>query len=150
MTRQYMEQCKLRNPSPIIFQTLVHACGLVRKIILAGAFHVIRRTSSISYQADISGCRYGPSTLTPIGSLVGWTVIPRLPCIRAATLVFNGEHDTSGDICTAPFFEYIPHVRWLTFRNASHMCHMDEGGLREYVLKVVGDFLIEDNSISPP
>ena len=144
-----MEQCKLRNPSLTIFQPPMHASGLIRKIILAGSFHRIPRTSSIRYEADNSGRRYGPSTLTPIGSLAGWTVIPRLPSIGAATLVFNGEHDTSGDICTAPFFEHIPHVRWLTFRNASHMCHMDEGGLREYVLKVVGDFLIEDNSISP-
>ena len=94
--------------------------------------------------------RYGPSTLTCIDCLVGWTIIPRLPSIKAVTLVFNGEHDSSGDICTAPFFEHIPHVRWLTFRNASHMCHMEEGGLREYVLEVVGDFLIEADSITPP
>ena len=82
-----------------------------------------------------------PSTLTCIGSLLGWTVIPRLAQITATTLVFNGEHDTSGDICTAPFFEHIPHVRWILFSNGSHMCHLEEGGLRERVLNVVGDFL---------
>lgn len=75
------------------------------------------------------------------GSLLGWTCVPRLPEITAPTLVYNGEYDTSHEVATAPFFEHIPRVRWITFSNAGHMCHLEADGLRERVLKVVGEFL---------
>ncbi|KAL9622644.1 MAG: hypothetical protein Q9160_002954 [Pyrenula sp. 1 TL-2023] len=89
----------------------------------------------------VYGTMYGPSTLTSTGSLLGWTCIPRLPNIAVPTLVYNGEYDTSHDVGTTPFFENIPRVRWITFPDAGHMCHLEGGGLRERVLKVVGDFL---------
>ena len=78
------------------------------------------------------------------GSLQGWTCIPRLPNITATTLVYNGEYDTSHDVATKPFFDYIPRVRWITFPNGGHMCHIEEGGLREKVLKAVGEFLTQE------
>lgn len=59
------------------------------------------------------------------------------------TLVYNGEHDTSHDIGQEPFFQFIPRVRWITFQGGSHMCHLDGGGLKERVLKVVGEFLVQ-------
>lgn len=72
-----------------------------------------------------------------------WTVIARLPKIDVPTLVYNGEYDTSHDIAQVPFFELIPRVRWLTFPNGGHMCHLEAGGLRERILKVVGEFLTQ-------
>jgi pimeloyl-ACP methyl ester carboxylesterase len=69
--------------------------------------------------------------------------MPRLPQITANTLIYNGEDDTSADISQEPFFELIPRVRWITFQDGSHMCHLDCGGLREWVLKVVGEFLTQ-------
>ncbi|KAH8892114.1 proline-specific peptidase [Thozetella sp. PMI_491] len=86
---------------------------------------------------------YGPSVFNCNGSLVGWSSISRLPQITAPTLVYNGEFDTSHDIGQEPFFELIPRVRWVTFPNGSHMCHLDGGGLRERVLKLVGEFLVQ-------
>ncbi|KAI5863697.1 proline-specific peptidase [Durotheca rogersii] len=86
---------------------------------------------------------YGPSPLTRDGSLTKWSVIPRLPEITAPTLVYNGEYDTSHDITQVPFFELIPRVRWITFPGGGHMCHLEGGGLRERVLKVVGEFLTQ-------
>ena len=80
------------------------------------------------------------------GSLQNWTCIPRLPNITATTLVFNGEFDTSHDIATEPFFEHIPRVRWITFSNGGHMCFLEEG-LRERVLKTVGEFLSQEKAI---
>jgi L-proline amide hydrolase len=56
--------------------------------------------------------------------------------------VYNGEYDTSHDIAQVPYFERIPSVRWITFANGGHMCHL-ERGLREKVLKTVGDFLTQ-------
>ncbi|KAI1077365.1 proline-specific peptidase [Whalleya microplaca] len=85
----------------------------------------------------------GPSPLTADGSLNAWTVIPHLPNITAPTLVYNGEHDTSHDIAQVPFFELIPRVRWITFPGGGHMCHLEGGGLRERILKVVGEFLTQ-------
>lgn len=74
---------------------------------------------------------------------MGWTSIPRLPQITAPTLVYNGEYDTSQDIGQEPFFELIPRVRWITFPNGGHMCHL-EPGLAGRVLKVVGGFLVQN------
>lgn len=61
----------------------------------------------------------------------------------APTLVYNAEYDTSHDVAQIPFFELIPRVRWITFHGGSHMCHLEGGGLREKILKVVGEFLIQ-------
>ncbi|ETS76084.1 hypothetical protein PFICI_11471 [Pestalotiopsis fici W106-1] len=96
---------------------------------------------TMSEDTTVYDTMYGPSLFDCIGTLVGWTGISRLPQITADTLVYNGEFDTSHDIAQEPFFELIPRVRWITFPNGSHFCHLDEGGLRERVLKVVGRFL---------
>jgi L-proline amide hydrolase len=77
-----------------------------------------------------------------IGSLKTWTVVPRLSKITATTLVYNGEYDTSHEVAQVPFFNLIPRVRWITFPNGGHTCHL-EGGLRERILKVVGEFLTQ-------
>jgi pimeloyl-ACP methyl ester carboxylesterase len=88
--------------------------------------------------------RNGPSLLVRNGSQLGWTSIPRLSQITAATLVYNGEFDTSMDIAQIPYFELIPRVRWVTFPGGGHMCHL-ESALREKVLKTVGDFLTQSD-----
>lgn len=87
--------------------------------------------------------RYGPSVLKLNGSLLGWTGISRLPQITVPTFAYNGEFDTSRDCSQEPYFELIPRVRWVTFQNGSHMCHLDGGGLKERVFKMVGDFLVQ-------
>ncbi|KAK3331275.1 proline-specific peptidase [Apodospora peruviana] len=89
----------------------------------------------------VYGTMYGPSVFNLNGSLLGWTSIPRLPQIAVPTLVYNGEYDTSHDIGQEPYFKLIPRVRWITFSNGGHMCHL-ENGLAERVLKVVGEFLV--------
>lgn len=81
-------------------------------------------------------------------SLEGWTSIPGLTNITAATLVYNGEDDTSHDIATAPFFEKIPRVRWVKLPEAGHFCHL-EPGLREKVVKLVGEFLVANITAGP-
>ncbi|MCJ1308608.1 hypothetical protein MMC25_002261 [Agyrium rufum] len=83
----------------------------------------------------------GPSPLNCAGSFRNWTCIPRLHQITAPTLVYNGEFDTSHDNTTKPFFEHISRVRWITFANAGHMCHLEGPEIREKVLSTVGEFL---------
>lgn len=88
--------------------------------------------------------RFGPSVHVPIGSMLGWTSIPGLPQITVPTLIYNGEYDTSHDIAQVPFFELIPRVRWVTFPNAGHMCHLEvDHGTNEKVLKAVGEFFTQ-------
>ena len=87
--------------------------------------------------------RAGTSPLNFTGSFRDWTCIPRLHQIAVPTLIYNGQFDTSHDVTTAPFFEHIPRVRWITFPNAGHMCHLEGLELREKVLRVVGEFLIQ-------
>ncbi|KAI1318464.1 proline-specific peptidase [Xylariaceae sp. FL0255] len=87
---------------------------------------------------------YGPSPLIINGSLRTWTVIPRLANISAPTLVYNGEFDTSHDVAQVPFFELIARVRWITFSGSGHMCHLEDGGLRERVMRVVGEFFTQE------
>ncbi|RWA10281.1 hypothetical protein EKO27_g4818 [Xylaria grammica] len=86
---------------------------------------------------------YGPSPLIINGSLRTWTVVPKLNRITVPTLVYNGEYDTSHDVAQAPFFELIPQVRWITFSGSGHMCHLEGGGVREKVLKIVGEFFTQ-------
>jgi pimeloyl-ACP methyl ester carboxylesterase len=77
-----------------------------------------------------------------MGSFRDWTCIPRLHQIAVPTLVYNGEFDTSHDITTVPFFENIPRVRWITFPDAGHMCHLERPA--EKVLRTVGEFLTQE------
>ncbi|KAI0196402.1 proline-specific peptidase [Astrocystis sublimbata] len=93
--------------------------------------------------ADSHNHRYGPSPLAMIGSLRDWTVVPRLHNITAPTLVYSGEFDTSHDVAQVPFREIIPDVRSIIVPDAGHMCHLEDGGLRERVLNMVGDFLTD-------
>ncbi|KAL9113933.1 MAG: hypothetical protein Q9227_002067 [Pyrenula ochraceoflavens] len=85
----------------------------------------------------VYGTMNGPSPLTSTGSLLGWTVIPRLSKINVPTLVYNGEFDSSHDVGTIPFFENIPRVRWITFAGAGHMCHLEGEVQMERILNIV-------------
>lgn len=89
--------------------------------------------------------RSGPSLLNHTGSMLGWTSVPVLHRITAPTLVYNGEFDTARDISQIPFFELIPRVRWVTFANGGHMCHLEDG-LREKILTLVGNFLTQKDT----
>ena len=61
--------------------------------------------------------------------------------IAVPTLLINGFYDEARDSTVAPWFERIPHSRWITFPNSSHMPHFEE---REKYMQVVGAFLDGD------
>lgn len=75
------------------------------------------------------------------GGMRAWTVIPRLHLINVPTLVWNGEFDTSADWSVSPFFELIPHCRWVTLPGASHGAISDSPEMRKRVMKMIGDFM---------
>lgn len=80
----------------------------------------------------------GPSEFTVIGSLKTWSVVEELGKIEVPTLVLNGGWDEARDSSVYPFFTNIPHVKWYTFPNASHMSNVEEP---EKYNAVVSDFL---------
>ncbi|GAM88651.1 hypothetical protein ANO11243_066850 [Dothideomycetidae sp. 11243] len=91
----------------------------------------------------------GPSlTLGGQGSMRDWTVIPRLHRISVPTLIWNGEYDTQHDIAVQPFFDLIPHAKWITFPKASHSPLFEGPELRETVLRTAGDFLSASDDVA--
>ena len=85
----------------------------------------------------------GPSPFDFTGSFRDWTCVPRLPQINVPTLLYNGDSDTSHDVTIVPLFEEIPRVRWITFSDAGHMCHLERPELAEKIFRTVGDFLTQ-------
>lgn len=82
----------------------------------------------------------GPSEFHVVGSLVGWSVVDRLPRLAVPTLVVAGEHDEAQPETWAPFVELVPDVRSHVVAGASHMPHVEQP---QEVLDVVGAFLRE-------
>ena len=93
----------------------------------------------------INDSRLRPSIFAMDGSLVGWTCVPVLANVNVPTLVYNSEFDTSHDVSQVPFLERIPRVRWITFANGGHMCHLEENR-QDKVLSTVGQFLKADET----
>ena len=67
-----------------------------------------------------------------------WSIEDRLPEVRVPAFVINGRQDQATDKVVAPFFKYIPKVKWVTFEQSSHMPFWEE---RERYMKLVGEFL---------
>ncbi|KAF2152187.1 proline-specific peptidase [Myriangium duriaei CBS 260.36] len=82
----------------------------------------------------------GPSMTYHEGA-IRWSTVAGLPRVRAPTLIYNGEFDTSADVGQQPFFQLIPRVRWIIFAGAGHMIHLESKTLQDRVLEVVGTFL---------
>jgi L-proline amide hydrolase len=83
----------------------------------------------------------GPSEFHTIGSLVGWSVIDRLPQIAARTLVISGAFDEAAPETVRPFVDLVPDVRWRLFADSSHMPHVEE---TERYLRITAEFLNGD------
>jgi L-proline amide hydrolase len=80
----------------------------------------------------------GPPEFHVIGSLVGWSVIDRLPRLRVPTLVIAGAHDEAQPETWQPFVDRLPDVRSHVFPESSHMPHVEEP---QAFLDLVGAFL---------
>jgi L-proline amide hydrolase len=89
----------------------------------------------------------GPSEFHVVGSLKEWTVIDRLPAVRAPTLVISGRHDEATPRAVRPFAALIPDVRWRIFADSSHLPHVEETAS---YLRVVAEFLAGDEPGGTP
>jgi len=81
----------------------------------------------------------GPSEFHTTGSLRSWSVIPELHRIQVPTFVINGRYDGASDKAVMPFFKLIPHVKWYTLAESSHMGPWEE---REKFMELVSEFLL--------
>nr|UTI67652.1 AptL [Actinoallomurus sp. ID145808] len=68
----------------------------------------------------------GPNEFHIIGTLKDWTIVDRLPLIKAPALLITGRYDEVTPAACAPFFELIPDVRREVFEESSHMPHIEE------------------------
>lgn len=57
------------------------------------------------------------------------------------TLITNGIEDEAQDECVRPFFEKIPHAKWVQFAKSSHMAFYEEP---ERYFGILGEFLRAD------
>ncbi|KAJ7605962.1 proline iminopeptidase [Mycena polygramma] len=80
----------------------------------------------------------GPSEFFITGPLKEWSMIADAHKIIVPTLLMNGRYDQAQDSVVAPFFWNVPHIKWVTFAESSHMLHFEE---RKRYMEVVGKFL---------
>ncbi|MGC2169041.1 MAG: proline iminopeptidase-family hydrolase [Acidimicrobiales bacterium] len=80
----------------------------------------------------------GPNEFFCVGTLRGWSVVDRVSCITAPTLLLSGRHDEATPATIQPFFENIPDVRWEIFEDSSHMPFVEE---TDRYMDVVDGFL---------
>ncbi|KAI0153296.1 proline-specific peptidase [Xylariaceae sp. FL1272] len=83
----------------------------------------------------------GRSAVDLDASNASWSVIDRLNNINVPTLVYYGEYDTSHYVAQVPFLEKIRQVQAKVFMDSGHMCHLEGRGIRDEVIRSVGDFL---------
>ncbi|TKA64979.1 hypothetical protein B0A49_11441, partial [Cryomyces minteri] len=67
-----------------------------------------------------------------------WDITDRLKNIQAPTLLINGYYDEATDSVSEPYFREVPHIKWFTFAESSHMPHWEE---RDRFMEVVSGFL---------
>lgn len=90
--------------------------------------------------ADRCIARAGRSEFYITGSLKHWNITPELHKINVPTLVLNGRYDEATDEVVAPLFWNVPHARWYTFPDSSHMPYWEE---REAYMRLVAEFLAQ-------
>ncbi|EKM60681.1 uncharacterized protein PHACADRAFT_83971 [Phanerochaete carnosa HHB-10118-sp] len=83
----------------------------------------------------------GPSEFNITGSIKDWDITPELHKISVPTLVLNGKYDEATDEVVGPLFWKIPHARWYTFPNSSHMAFWEE---REAYMRFIAEFLAQE------
>ncbi len=84
--------------------------------------------------------RSGPSEFVVRGNLRDWTAVEKCKGIEVPTLVINGVDEGASDESIKPFLDEIKDVKWIKFKNSSHMQLYDE---KELYLKTIGEWLLE-------
>ena len=84
-------------------------------------------------------CRFGKNAMNMTGTMKDWSALESSKNVIVPTLLMNGVYDWS-DEATAPLFWNIPHAKWITFTNSSHLLHFEEP---DRFMRIVGTWLTE-------
>lgn len=128
-TKEYQDAVKVFNEK--------HVCRVVPM-----PDEVARTFAAIDEDPTVYHTMNGPSEFHVIGTLKTWSVIDRLHAIDVPVLLISGHYDEATRKTVQPYADNIPDVRWHIFEHSSHMPHVEE---TELCLKVVGDFLAEND-----
>lgn len=128
-TKAYQDAVKVFNEK--------HVCRVVPM-----PDEVARTFAAIEEDPTVYHTMNGPSEFHVIGTLKSWSVIDRLHAINVPVLLISGYYDEATRKTVQPYADNIPDVRWRIFEHSSHMPHVEE---TELCLKVVGDFLAEND-----
>jgi L-proline amide hydrolase len=88
----------------------------------------------------------GPTEFHVIGTMKDWTIEDRLADIVAPTLLISGRHDEATPEVVRPYVERVPDIRWVLFKDSSHMPHVEEKAL---CLATVSGFLKDYDEAGP-
>jgi len=94
--------------------------------------------AKVAEEPTVYNTMNGPSEFFITGTLKTFDIRADLHKINVPTLVTNGRYDGARDFVQQPFFDNIPHVKWVEFAESSHTPLYEE---KERYLKVIGDFL---------
>jgi proline iminopeptidase len=75
---------------------------------------------------DVYGSMWGPSELTPTGSLRDYEREDRLAELAMATLFLCGRHDEITPEATAAYAAATPGARFCIFEHSAHVAHLEE------------------------
>ena len=85
---------------------------------------------------------WGPSETCITGTLMGWSVMDRLPEINIPTLFLSGKYDEASPGQVAAAHRRIRGSAWHMFEHSSHSANLEEP---EKYLEVVDEFLRHSN-----
>lgn len=87
---------------------------------------VARTFAKLERSPQVYHTMNGPSEFHVIGTLKNWDIIPRLPEIKAPTLVTSGRHDEATPLIAGTIHRAIAGSEWVVFEDSAHMAHVEE------------------------
>ena len=87
---------------------------------------VARTFAKLERSPQVYHTMNGPSEFHVIGTLKNWDIIPRLPEIKAPTLVTSGRHDEATPLIAGTIHRAIRGSEWVVFEDSAHMAHVEE------------------------
>jgi len=99
---------------------------------------VLRSFQFIAEHGVVYHTMNGPSEFHVTGNLRHWSVVDRLPEIRAPTFVVTGEHDEATPAINKTVAEGIPGAESVIYPGASHMAHVED---TEGYVQLLDEFL---------
>ncbi|KAJ7189667.1 hypothetical protein GGX14DRAFT_383014 [Mycena pura] len=96
-------------------------------------------TVYFTMRALVKSSTNGPSEFYITGPLKDWSIIDEAHKVAVSTLLFNGRYDEARVPAVEPFFREVPHIKWFTFAESSHLSHFEK---HERFMEIVARVLL--------